>query len=84
MRHDEVAAYSIVAVPDSMGIAADCARLKPGGTPKFDAEEPRRYGRFYAVSLRIKRAGDEAAVLWMVWAKQGQQWRIVSYVVITP
>ena len=41
-------------------------------------------GRFYAISLRLKRAGEEAAVLLMVWARQGQEWRIVSYLVITP
>jgi hypothetical protein len=84
VRHADAAAYSIVAVPDSMGTAADCAQLKPGETPRFDREGPRTYGRFYAVSLRIRRAGDEAAVLWMVWGKQRQEWKIVSYLVITP
>ena len=36
------------------------------------------------MSLRIKRAGEEAAVLWMVWAKQGQDWKVVSYLAVTP
>jgi hypothetical protein len=84
VRHDAAATYSIVAVPDSMATAADCARLKPGEPPRFDREGPPTYGRFYAVSLRIKRAGEEAAVLWMVWAKQGQDWRVVSYLAATP
>lgn len=84
VRHDEAAAYSIVAVPDSMGTAADCAQLKPGETPRLNPGGQPTYGRFYAVSLRIKRAGDEAAALWMVWTRQGQEWKIVSYLVITP
>jgi hypothetical protein len=83
VRHDEAAAYSIAAVPDFMGTAADCAQLKPGETPRFDREGPPTYGQFYVVSLRLKRAGAEAAVLWLVWARQGQEWRIVSYTVVT-
>ena len=83
VRHDEAAAYSIGAVPDYMGTAADCARLNPGETPRSDPEGPPTYGRFYVVSLRLKRAGAETAVLWLVWARQGQEWRIVSYMVVT-
>jgi hypothetical protein len=84
VRHDAATTYSVVALPDSMGTAADCARLKPGETPRFDRDDHPTYGRFYAVSLRIKRAGEDAAVLWMVWAKQGQDWRVVSYLAVTP
>ena len=84
VKHDEAAAYSTVAVPDSMATAADCAQLKPGETPRFNPGSQPTYGRFYAVSLRIKRAGDEAAAFWMVWTRQGQEWKIVSYLVIAP
>jgi hypothetical protein len=84
VRHDAAATYSIVAVPDSMGTAVDCARLKPGESPMFDREGSRTYGRFYAVSLRLKRAGEDAAVLWVVWTKQGQDWKVVSYRPVTP
>ena len=84
VRHDEAAAYSIVSVPDAMATAADCTQLKPGETPRLDRQGPRTYGRYYAVSLRIKRAGDEGGVLWMVWARQGQAWKVVSYLAIAP
>jgi hypothetical protein len=84
VRHDAATTYSVVAVPDSMGTAADCSRLKPGEPPKFDRESPPTYGRFYAMSLRIKRAGEEAAVLWMVWGREGQDWKVFSYLAVTP
>jgi hypothetical protein len=84
VRHDDAATYSIVAVPDSVASAIDCAQLKPGETPRFDREGPRTYGQFYAVSLRLRRGGEEAAVLWMVWAREGVDWKIVSYLPITP
>jgi hypothetical protein len=84
VRHGAEATYSIVAMPDSMGPALDCARLKPGERPALDREGPLTYGRFYAVSLRLKRAGEEAAVLWLIWAKEGQDWKVVSYLPVTP
>ena len=84
VRHDDAATYSIVAVPDSVATALDCAQLKPGEPPNFDREGTRTYGKFYAVSLRLRRAGEEAAVLWTVWARQGIEWKVVSYLPITP
>jgi hypothetical protein len=71
-------------VPDSVASAVDCAQLKPGETPRLDREGPRTYGQFYAISLRLRRGGDEAAVLWMVWARQGVDWKVASYLPITP
>jgi hypothetical protein len=67
-----------------MATAADCTQLKPGETPALDRQGPRTYGRYFAVSLRIKRAGDEGGVLWIVWARQGQAWKVVSYLAIAP
>jgi len=84
VKHDDAAAYALVAVPDAMGTAADCAPLKLGDTPPFSGKDPPTYGRFYAISLRLKRAGPEAGVLWTVWAKEGQDWKVVSYLVIAP
>lgn len=84
VSHDAAATYSIVAMPDSMGTALDCAQLKSGEPPTLDREGPQTYGRFYAVSLRLKRAGEEAAVLWLVWAKEGPDWKVVSYLPVTP
>ena len=53
-------------------------------TTEIRSRGPPTYGRFYAMSLRIKRAGEEAAVLWMVWARQGRDWKVVSYLAVTP
>lgn len=84
VEHDQAKAFSIVSVPDHMGAAADCGKLKPGETPHFERSGPMTHGTFYAVSTRLKKAGPDAAVLWTVWAKHATQWRIVSYLVMTP
>ena len=37
-----------------------------------------------AAGTRLKQAGPEAAVFWTVWARQGRDWKVVSYLVIAP
>jgi hypothetical protein len=84
VKHAASDAFTVVAIPDSMGAAAECDRLKPGVVPRVDRDGPETYGRFYAASVRFKRAGADGAVLWTVWAREDDAWRIVSYLVIVP
>ena len=84
VKHAAAAAFTVVAIPDSMGAAAECDRLKPGVVPRVNRDGPETYGRFYAASVRFKRAGADGAVLWTVWGRDGRDWRIVSYLVIVP
>lgn len=84
VRHDRATAFSIVSVPDVMAASADCANLRPGELPHVEWKGSNTYGRHYAVSTRLKRAGEDAAVLWTLWSREGAQWRVVSYLVLTP
>jgi hypothetical protein len=83
VKHDQSRAFAIVSLPESMGTAADCAQLRRGDPLPLDARGSMAHGRFYAVGARIKKGGEDAAVLWMVWAKD-PEWKVVSYHVITP
>ena len=84
VKHESSAAFSVVAIPHSMGAAAECDRLKPGAVPRLDLGGPEEYGRFYAAGIRFNRAGADGAVLWTIWARDGRDWRVVSYLVIAP
>jgi len=84
VKHDQAGAFSIISLPDSMAAAIDCAQLAHGEIPKLNLSGAKRYGTYYASSIRLKRAGDEAAVLWTLWAKSGREWKVVSYLVVTP
>ncbi len=84
VRHKQQAAFAIVSIPDSMGSAAECGQLKRGETPKLSAPGGSGYGRYYAASLRFRKAGAEGAVLWTLWKKEAGEWRISSYLVMTP
>jgi hypothetical protein len=84
VKHEASPAFTVVAIPNSMGDAARCDRLKPGVVPRLDRDGPEEYGRFYAAGIRFKRAGADGAVLWTIWAREGRDWRVVSYQVIAP
>jgi hypothetical protein len=84
VRHGSTDAFTVVAIPDSMAVAAECHRLKPGAAPHFEREGEQRYGNFYAAAVRFKRAGPDGSVLWTVWGRTGTSWKITSYLVVTP
>lgn len=84
VNHATSAAFTVVSIPSAMAVAAECDRLKPGLVPRVDRDGPAEYGKFYAASTRLKRAGTDGAVLWTIWAKGGAAWRVVSYLVIAP
>lgn len=84
VTHGSADAFTVVAIPDSMAIAAECHRLKPGVAPHFEGDGEKTYGNFYAAAVRLKRAGPDGAVLWTVWGRMGPGWKITSYLVVTP
>lgn len=85
VAHGDAAAFSILALPDSAGDALQCARMSSGrATTDTGQASPATYGRYYAASIRLKRAGADAAVLWTVWEKSGSTWKVVAYHVLTP
>jgi hypothetical protein len=84
VKHAASAAFTVVAIPDSMAVAAECHRLKPGVAPHFEREGDKTYGNFYAVAIRFRRAGPDGSVLWTVWGRTGASWKVVSYLLIAP
>jgi hypothetical protein len=86
VRHPDSAAFEIVAIPDSMGSQTDCSRIKPGeeltlGTAGTSSVE---YGQYYATGFHMAKAVDEPNVLWLVWARESGQWKIVAYHILSP
>jgi hypothetical protein len=84
VKHGSPEAFTVVAIPDSMAVAAECHRLQPGMSPHYERDGEKTYGNFYAAAIRLKRAGPDGSVLWTVWGRSGPSWRIMSYVVVTP
>jgi hypothetical protein len=85
VRHIDSAAFAIVAIPDSMAVQADCSKMKPGENvvaPPTSA--PKNYGQYYATGFQLTKAVEQPSVLWIIWARENDQWKIVAYHVLTP
>ena len=44
----------------------------------------KNYGKYYAMSFRLAKAGEDSGVLWAVWTQNGSAWKLTAYTVLTP
>jgi hypothetical protein len=86
VQHADSTAFAMVAVPDSMAQQADCSKMKPGESSivSTPTSAPNSYGQYYATGFRLTKAAEEPSVLWIVWGRESDQWRIIAYHVLTP
>ena len=87
VEHPDSAAFAIAAIPDAMGAQTDCSKIKPGEELTLPANQgpvPQGYGRYYAMGFHMTKATDEPPVLWIVWTREENQWKIVAYHIVTP
>jgi hypothetical protein len=86
VKHASSNAFALVSIPDYMATALDCASRKPGQPIAYNpaAAANKIYGNYYAMGLRLVKAGEDSGVLWAVWSQEGGAWKISSYTVLTP
>jgi hypothetical protein len=85
VKHSNSNAFVLASVPDHMAAAAGCQYRKPG--EELYVPEPatgKVYGNFYAAGFRLRKTLGDSSVLWTVWAKENNQWKVVSYFIMTP
>jgi hypothetical protein len=86
VQHADPIAFAMVAIPDSMAQQADCSKMKPGedSIVAVPASAPKNYGQYYATGFQLTKAVEEPSVLWIIWGRESDQWRIIAYHVLTP
>ena len=85
VKHKNSKAFALVSIPDYMASALDCKNRTPGEPVKFNAPAGEKsWGKYYAMGLRLTKAGEDSGVLWAVWAQEGTAWKIVAFTVLTP
>jgi len=85
VKHRNSSAFALVSIPDYMASALDCKARTVGEPVSFNAPTGEKSGgKYYAMGLRLAKAGEDSGVLWAVWAKEGMAWKIVAYTVLTP
>jgi hypothetical protein len=63
----------------------DCSKMTPGNNVvAVPASAPKNYGQYYATRLQLAKAAEQPAVLWILWAHENDQWKIIAYHVLTP
>lgn len=86
VKHAEEKSFVIVSLPDEMAELIECSARVRGAEidgAHYAAVTARTYGSYYGTGFSLARGGDDAAVLWIVWAREGGQWKAVSYVILT-
>ena len=84
--HEREDAYSLFSVSDRKGEAAGCEQRigRARGAPASEPEAPPSYGRFFASSFSIQTVAGETVALLLGWTRQGEDWRIYTYRVVSP
>jgi hypothetical protein len=86
VKHADSAAFAMVAIPESMAAQLDCSRMKPGEglVVAGSVSEPKNYGKYYATGIQMTKAVEQPSVLWTIWLRENDQWKIVAYHILTP
>jgi hypothetical protein len=84
VKHDDSRSFAIASIPDDMALAASCDHRKPDGEPNYTSSAASGYGKYYGSGFELKLGKADPAVLWLVWGKESNSWKVVSYVVLSP
>ena len=85
IKHTHSNAFALASIPDYMAEALDCSSRTVGEPFSFyGSAREKSYGKYYAMGLRLAKAGEDSGVLVCVWAQEGGAWRITAYTVLTP
>src|SRR5688572_19499258 len=85
VKHADSKSFVIVSIPESMGVEIDCSRVKPVEQRRPPPPDSiKAYGQYYATGFHMSKAVEEPPVLWLVWTRENDQWKIVAYHVLTP
>jgi hypothetical protein len=85
VKHRNSNAFAIASIPDYMAMALDCSSRTVRKPVSFSASAGEKsYGKYYAMGLRLVKAGEDSGVLVCVWAQEDGAWKIIAYTVLTP
>jgi hypothetical protein len=85
VKHKKSRAFVLASIPDYMASALNCKNRTAGERVRFNAPAGEKiWGKYYAMALRLAKAGEDSGVLFAVWAQEGAAWKIVAFTVLTP
>ncbi len=80
VTHPRETAFSLLAIPDHIGVTMDCRREWEDEQSEPPAEGEEIYGNHYLVVFQFRpKAGEGPAVHKLHWAREDGQWRIMAF-----
>jgi hypothetical protein len=73
------AEFDLFETPEDMAYDFECANRDGLGEAAETKKPERKYGKYYGASLRVKAPKAKGALLLILWAKEGDYWKIVSW-----
>ena len=83
VQHEKADAITIMSLPDYLAEQYDCARIARNEV-QYRRPAEKQYGNYYAVGIRFKLEGRDAAVLYLLWSQVEGEWKITSYSILRP
>ena len=83
ITHEEEDVFTLISAPDYMGEGAGCSQRLEAGQ-KWDESETKVYGNYMGTLFELKLVGGEPAVFLLVWKKEGGDWKVIAYHILTP
>ena len=80
--HPKYDRYSLAGLPDHMGRAYGCDKRLEETTWEEPAEKI--YGNYYAAAVQFNLVGEDPAILYLLWSKESGEWKITSFMTVTP
>src|SRR5215469_1615926 len=84
VEHAGEGAYTLVAVPDELESSFLCHKRSTKDPYVGDDSETKHYGKYYATLFTFRTPGEHPGALTLLWGKENEQWKILSYEVVTP
>jgi hypothetical protein len=73
------AEFELFETPEDMAFDFECANRNVPGDVGETKKPGRKYGKYYGASLRLKAPEAKGALLLILWAKEANYWKIVSW-----
>ena len=84
VSHPNESAYTLIAAPDEIAEAFDCAARARGEEFTSEGIASLGYGSYFATGFQFNVEQGEGAALVLAWVQEDGQWKIYAYDVQTP
>ena len=84
VKHADSRAFVVASVPEHMAEATKCGRRSADANAEIRPGAAAAYGKYFASGFQLNQGKASPAVLWLLWSRVDESWKVVSYRIVTP